>query len=152
MYSLGCCEWVNKTVSDVIYLPKTQYYEDLPPILVVVQNMIDSTFMEELIKYSITLYEEYQILPILLIVSVEGYSSEEIKSKFKANQDVFLAAANCEFWAKRCYVLSWESILGFVNENPLNKLVALACCIINTVKSSQSHDPTIKFFFDIVNQ
>jgi hypothetical protein len=152
MYTLGCCDWTYKTVSDVIYLPKTQHCENLPPIFVVVQSIIDSTFMEKLIKYSLSLYEEYQTLPILLIISVEGYSNEEIKSKFKSNEDAFLMEANCQFWANRCYIISSESILGFIDERPLDKLVALACCFIDIDNSSHSDDPTIKSFFDLVNE
>jgi hypothetical protein len=152
MYSLGCCNWAYKPVSDAIYLPKIRHCKDLPPIFVVVQSTIDSTFMEELIKYSLSLYEEYQFLPTLLIISVEGYSSEEIKSKFKMNKDVFLMEASCDFWADRCYVLCRESILNFIDEHPMDKLVALACCIIDEENSSQSDDSAINFFFDIVNQ
>lgn len=152
MYTVGRCQWANKSVSDVVYFPKTQHCKDLPPIVVVVQSIINSNFMEELIKYSLSLYEEYQILPILLVFSVEGFSSEEIKSKFKADKDVFVMEVNCEFWANRCYVLCRESILGFVDTYPLDKLVALACCLIDTDNNSHSDDPTMKFFFGIVNQ
>lgn len=106
--------------------------------------MIDSIFIEQLIKY--------QTLPVLLIISVEGYSSGEIKSKFKLNEGSFMMEANCQFWANRCYIISSESILNFIDEYPLDKLVALACCFIDTDYSSHNDDPTIKFFFDLVNE
>lgn len=152
MYTLGNCDWAYKPVSDAIYLPTTQHCEDLPPIFVVVESIIDSTFMEKLIKYSLSLYEEYQTLATLLIISVEGYLNEEIKSKFKSNEGAFLMEANCQFWANRCYIMSSESILGSIDEYPLDKLVALDYCFIDTENSPHRDDPTIKFFFDLANE
>lgn len=35
LYTLCRCEWANKTISDVLYLPTTS---NLPPVLVEIQN------------------------------------------------------------------------------------------------------------------
>jgi hypothetical protein len=44
-YSLGRCEWVNKTVSGVFYLPKTnEYPPKYPPILIEIQDKQTITF------------------------------------------------------------------------------------------------------------
>ena len=37
------------------------------------QSLTDSTFMEKLIKYSLSVYEEYQTLSVLLIISLGGF-------------------------------------------------------------------------------
>jgi hypothetical protein len=76
---------------------ETQLCKDLPFIVIVVQSVNDRNFIKELIKYSLLLYEAYQILPILLIFSVEEPSSGEIKSKFKAGKDVLIMEASCGF-------------------------------------------------------
>jgi hypothetical protein len=59
---------------------------------------------------------------------------------------------NSLFWAKRCFIITSESILGFIDEYPLDKLIALASCFIDTEKCSQSDDPSIKYFINIVNE
>lgn len=41
LYCLGRCEWLNKSVSDVLYVPKT---ENLAPILIEVQHDVNEDF------------------------------------------------------------------------------------------------------------
>lgn len=50
--------------------------------------------MEDLIKYSLSLYEEHKTLPIILVFLIEGFSDEEIKSKFKVNNNSFMMGKN----------------------------------------------------------
>ena len=42
--------------------------------------------MEDLIKYCLSLYEEYKISPTILIFLTEGFSDEEIKSKIQGGK------------------------------------------------------------------
>lgn len=58
--------------------PKVQSFKDLPPIVIVIQNIVNADFMEDLIKYSLSLYEEHKTLPIILVFLIEGFSDEEI--------------------------------------------------------------------------
>ncbi|KAI8047339.1 hypothetical protein BDF21DRAFT_405129 [Thamnidium elegans] len=149
MYSINSSNWVYRPVSDVLYVPKAQCYKNFPPIFVAVQKIVDSTFMEKIILYSISLYEEYKILPILLIISVEEFSNEDVKSKFQENEGVALMEINCAFWANSCYLLWRESILNVDDGSPVDTLIALASCVINAENSSQSDSPAINYFFEI---
>jgi hypothetical protein len=79
---------IHGTVFNAAYLLHSEPTQGLPPILVVVQNTINSNLMEEFIKYSLSLYEELQVYRVLFTLLVEGCSNDEIKSKFRINQGV----------------------------------------------------------------
>lgn len=108
--------------------------------------------MEDLIRYSLSLYEEFKILPTILVFLTEGFSDEEIKSKFKVDNNSFMMETNCNFWSKHCYVLCKESIDGFINEYPMQEFIALTYCIIDTENSLHSDDPIVKFFLNLAKQ
>jgi hypothetical protein len=152
LYTISRCQWANKPASVTVFFPKDQCSKDLPPVVFVVQNIINTDFMEDLIKYSLSLYEEYKILPTILIFSTERFSDEEIKSKFKVDNNSFMMETNCDFWANHCYVLCKESIDGFINEYPMQQFIALAYCIIDTENSLHSNDPIINFFHNSAKQ
>jgi hypothetical protein len=152
MYTLESCKWDYAPIYDVVYLPNASHCKELPPIPVVMQSVIDRTFMEKSVQYCICLYNLNQALPVVLVISIEGYSSQEFKSNFKSIENEFVMETNSLFWAKCCFIISSESILGFIDEHPMHKLVALTSCFIDTEKCSQSDDPSIKYFMNIVNE
>ncbi|KAG2236265.1 hypothetical protein BDF21DRAFT_468028 [Thamnidium elegans] len=152
LYTISRCQWANNPVSVTVFLPKDQCSKDLPPVVFVVQSIINVDFMEDLIKYSLSLYEEYKILPTILIFSTGGFSDEEIKSKFKVDNNSFMMETNCDFWENHCYVLCKEFIDGFINEHPMQQFIALTYCIIDTENSLHSNDPIINFFHNLAKQ
>jgi hypothetical protein len=42
LYTLGHCEWANKAVSDVLYLPIAS---NPPPVIVEIQNKVNEDFI-----------------------------------------------------------------------------------------------------------
>lgn len=149
MYRVSHCHWANKPASVVVFFPKVQCSKDLPPVVVIAENTINADFMEDLIKYCLSLHEEYKISPYVLIFLTGGFSDEEIKSKFKVENNSFMMEANCSFWSDNCYVLCKESIAGFVNEYPMQEFIALAYCIVDTENSLHSDDPIVKYFVNL---
>ena len=107
---------------DVLYLPTDK---GLPAILVKDQNSLSPISMAEPIQFCTSLYEEYEAIPIQLLILTKGYSSEAFKVKFETNNDKFLAKAYCKLWAKHYYIMSPESICKFLNLDSLNELLAL---------------------------
>jgi hypothetical protein len=149
MYTLGRYQWTNKTISDVVYLPKTQA---VPPILIEIQQKVDEHFLGRAIKYCLSLKEEYGVLPLMLIISIKGFSNEEIKAKLITNNH-YLDSINCDFWAEKCQILSSKSMENHLSQTPLNQLVALGHflgqqkkCILSIDKK---HDPTIQLLYKI---
>jgi hypothetical protein len=69
LYCLGRCEWLNKSVSDVLYVPKT---ENLAPILIEVQHDVNEDFISRAISYCLSVKKDYGQSPILLIIAIKA--------------------------------------------------------------------------------
>jgi hypothetical protein len=150
MYTSGRCEWVNKTVSEVVYLPKIQ---DVAPILIEIQYKVDEDFINRAIKHCLSMKEECGVLPLMLIISIKGFSNEAIKTKLINIDNHYLDDISCDFWAEKCGILSSKSMENHLSETPLNQLVALGHflsqqkkCILSIDKK---HDPTIQLLYQI---
>jgi hypothetical protein len=88
----------------------------------------------------------------MLIISIKGFSNEEIKAKLITNNH-YLDSINCDFWAEKCQILSSKSMENHLSQTPLNQLVALGHflgqqkkCILSIDKK---HDPTIQLLYKI---
>lgn len=101
LYTLGRCEWANKTVSDVLYLPTTPAF---PPVLVEIRNKVTEDFIGRAIKYCISLKEEYGVLPIMLIFSIKGFANRTLQSRFTNTNSSYLDDVLCDFWAQKCQI------------------------------------------------
>lgn len=142
-------------IFDIIYIPNNNNKSELlPPIAVVVQETINKSVMADLVFHSTALYQQYKMLPVMLIVSMKGYACDKMKDEFgsKKNDISCLAkSTSCLFWAQHLYVLSWESIESFTDITPMDQLVALVYCIINKEDILKNHqDATIKLFLKLL--
>jgi hypothetical protein len=82
LYHSGSTEWTDDTRSDALYIPKTEVTDDLPPILIEVQNRVDQPFMTRLIHYCTLVYERYEILPVVLVFVVKKFSHTAFEKRF----------------------------------------------------------------------
>lgn len=101
--------------------------------------------MKHLVRYA---KNEFQTVdPILLIVSSEGYS-EDLEPYFETKSQRYYAETNCIFWAKECLPISKKSIENFIDQKPMDKLVALAFCLINDDEERKKllEDSTVVIF------
>lgn len=144
---------MNDLKSSVVYLPHHDSSMDHPPVLVHVQDTLDADFFSMAIRHCISIYEEHKKLPILLMICVRGFSSDDVKVRFKLNDDRFLTETECEFWAKRCLVLSPEFFHNCINEDPMNELVALGYFMSEQKRSilslEKKEDPTVRLLYEI---
>ena len=157
MYLPGDSTHSDGTQSDILYIPNVKPTEDLPPILIEVQRKVDPRFMSRAIKYCASVFEEHGVLPILLIICVNGFSSDAFKAQFEKSDRPYFLHANCEFWAKRCYVLSKESIKDFIHETPMIDMVALGHFFTQQKRSilslqDKSGDPTIRLLYKVAKE
>jgi hypothetical protein len=106
---------VDGALSSVVYVQQASSLQDLPPILVVVQKKIEQEFTSKVIKLCLSLFKDHKALPILLIIALDGFSSETVKSRFCLQDYTFLQQAYCKFWAKDCFIMSADTIEPYVN-------------------------------------
>jgi hypothetical protein len=66
VYKIGYAEWGHSLRSGVVYEPMHVFLEQ-PPIIVEVQETVNTDFMNPAAHYCIMAYRRYKVLPILLI-------------------------------------------------------------------------------------
>ncbi|CAO3702167.1 unnamed protein product [Rhizopus stolonifer] len=87
----------------------------MPPILIKMQYHVDQEFMFRLIKYSSETYSRYKVLPIVLVVATKSFAAS-FEEKFTISPNRCLLEASSAFWAKKCLLLSVNTISDhFVN-------------------------------------
>lgn len=92
-----------------------------------------------------------------LIICIGGFSSDSFKSQFERSDQEYFLSANCEFWAKHCYVLSKESIKDLIYETPMIDMVALGHFVTNQeqcmeLSEDSIADPTILWLRGIAKE
>ncbi|GAN01776.1 hypothetical protein MAM1_0012d01211 [Mucor ambiguus] len=77
-YTISPTEWADGIRSDIMYMPQT-LTKSMSLILLEIQYNIDQEFMLKLIKYSSNAFNRYKILPIVLIVATNSFSTAVFK-------------------------------------------------------------------------
>ncbi|GAA5814443.1 hypothetical protein MFLAVUS_007939 [Mucor flavus] len=114
-------DWIDFCRSDVMYEPVNRS-NDLPRIIIEVQNKADMSFYQRLIDYSRSATRQCKAstLPIVVAIAIGWASSRLINS---------------------------ETIAPHLNQTPLNPLPALAHCLIeqhaSIINFKQYNDPTL---------
>ncbi|KAI8881136.1 hypothetical protein K501DRAFT_189617, partial [Backusella circina FSU 941] len=80
------------------------------PVLIAIQEKVDHASMLETIEYCTRIYEEFRLLPTVLIISIKGSSSLEDREGFSADDDSFLVQLKCSFWAQKCFLFFPDSV------------------------------------------
>ncbi|GAB5588771.1 hypothetical protein Unana1_03671 [Umbelopsis nana] len=145
------------TQSDILYLPTSAPSEHFPPILVEVQRTVNPKFMARAVKYCVSVFAEHGVLPILLIICVDGFSSVGLCDRFARSEKPYLLQGSGLFWAKHCYLLSKVSIADFLDQTPMTDLVALGHFFSQKERSilslgDKANDPTIRLLYQIAKE
>ncbi|KAG2218850.1 hypothetical protein INT45_011274 [Circinella minor] len=76
LYTTKESEWIDGKKADVVYAPVVKATDELPPILIEVQNTIDKSFVRRVIKYCGHLCDQYNIEPVVVILSIHPIPSQ----------------------------------------------------------------------------
>jgi hypothetical protein len=157
MYTVGDSVHANGKISDVIYAPIIENNADIPPVIIEVQNKVDANFMSRAISYCTSVYQQYKVYPVFLVISINDFNSDLFSTKFQKPQNSFFFEVKSEFWAKRCLVLSKKSISDFVHDTPMQSLVALALFLASQKRCILSlegkwKDDTLRMLYKIAKE
>ncbi|KAI8085507.1 hypothetical protein BDF21DRAFT_328178, partial [Thamnidium elegans] len=146
-YTIVQTEWANNSRPDMLYTPRAEVTETMPPILIGIQYLVDQDFMLRLIRYASSTYDRYRVFPLVLVIAIKGFSSTTFRREFTVSSKGFLLEANCLFWAKQCLLLSADSIVGHLNQTMLGPMVALGYVITShppcLVPTQHKDNPTL---------
>lgn len=151
-YSPWPTEWPNRTISDILYLPISQQNGSFPPILVEIQHTVDNDFILRLMSHAISLYRQYNKIPIVLTFVISSMKYEVSKKTVQNKDHPFLRQYSCQPWAKMCYFVTGSSIETSL-ASPLSPFVALSTFFISQHPSLLvnpfRNDPTIQLLYSI---
>jgi hypothetical protein len=101
--------------------------EEYPPFVIVVPNESTRNSMKALILYYTSeLYEEKEILPIVLIISSSLLNIDFKGVDMTNRNDKDLIMINFTFWAKQYFMFLPSNYNKFVNREPANAFI-LVC-------------------------
>lgn len=80
-YYVGSCDKHDGRKTHVLYLPHCTPTNDLPPVIVEIQQKANHPFIARAIRYCLEVFEETHILPILVVFNVKGFSGQQFFDK-----------------------------------------------------------------------
>ncbi|ORX44234.1 hypothetical protein DM01DRAFT_1312510 [Hesseltinella vesiculosa] len=149
-YMVADSEWHNGTRSDVLYVPRLAAQKALPPILIEVQLIINEPFMQKLVRYCQSVLLIHKVYPLVVVFCIDKVSTSNVMNKFKPVEEKpwMYALDHCDFWAKKCFLLSERTLLGHPLDGDVPHLMALALFLVEQAPSLQGHSrrdhPTIR--------
>lgn len=78
VYHISSCDRHDGRKTDILYLPNCKPTNDLPPVIVEIQQKVDHLFLARAMRYCLDVFEETHIVPILVVFNIKGFSSKQI--------------------------------------------------------------------------
>lgn len=126
-YYVSSTEQTDGRRADVIYLPHANISPDLPPVIVEIQQKLHHSFMTRVMRYCLNVFDEMNVLPILVVFNVDGFSSKRFQNTtFKKTENHAFFTHPCELWAQKILIFNGDSIASHVDQIPFEPIVALA--------------------------
>lgn len=152
-YTLADGDW-NNSRCDVLYMSNLSL--SFPPVLIEVQNTINELFLQRLVSYSLNVFKTYHALPVVLVLGTKKISPVSLTLDFikESEQKPWLLTIPSLIWAKKCFVISKETILdNNYYTNPMNPLLGLSLFLLEQQPSLHCHtyseDSTIILLYQI---
>lgn len=83
-------EWANAKGVSTLYVSQNTSNDKFIPILITIQEEVDQYAMLEIIEHSSSAYENFRVLPIVLIISNKSSSSLKNNGEFSVIDNSFL--------------------------------------------------------------
>ncbi|KAK4517109.1 kinesin-like nuclear fusion protein [Mucor velutinosus] len=141
-------EWIDFTRSDVAY-ESINCSNDLPRILIEIQNKADMNFYQQLIDYSRSVSRQHKAskLPIVVAIVINSTTRYLLETEIPGSRIPFAKQLSSIGWASSCLFFNAETIAPYLNETPLNPLLVLVHCLIeqetSLINFTQCNDPTL---------
>ncbi|KAI9254764.1 hypothetical protein EDC94DRAFT_499699, partial [Helicostylum pulchrum] len=111
--------------SDVVYSVRDKSTVETPPILIEFRSKVSVNFMGRLIRYSLSCKGRYNVYPIVIIFTINGFSSIEVEKEFVCDSGSPFLKIDSKFWAKDCLLISHSFIDAYLSQTPMNPIVTL---------------------------
>ncbi|KAG2235123.1 hypothetical protein INT48_006504 [Thamnidium elegans] len=126
---------------------------DLPRILIEIQNKADMNFYQRLVDYSRSVFRQHKAstLPIVVAIVINSTTRYLLETEIPGSRIPFAKQLSSIGWTSSCLFFSAETIAPYLNETPLNPLLSLVHCLIeqetSLINFTQCDDPTLIFLY-----
>ena len=110
-------EWANTKGVSTLYVSQNTSNDKFIPILITIQEEVDQNTMLETIENSSSVYENFGVLPIVLIISNKSSSSLKNNGEFNVIDDSFLMQCESKFWANKCFLFFRDDLVNVTMVN-----------------------------------
>ncbi|KAI8052720.1 hypothetical protein BDF21DRAFT_350186 [Thamnidium elegans] len=144
LYTVAQIEWADTEGLFIMYYSsQNENDERYAPVVVTVQKEISQTSMLKIIRYCTFVYEKYNLLPTVLIISSSSRLDTRVDSDIDMNVDSSFKLIKSDCWARECLLFLPDSISTTLNNKSTNTLIALCQYISNPNKilSFSSNSP-----------
>lgn len=120
-------EWPNLMKSDVLYASSNIKNNSLPPILVEIQHTVNLQFYRRVNEYCLQIIKEYHIPPIVVAICINETTQNILDMESNKNLDIpYALQIPCSGWAKSFNLLNAGSIHPYLEDQPLDPIVAIS--------------------------
>ncbi|KAG2218860.1 hypothetical protein INT45_011284 [Circinella minor] len=142
-YHNGPTEHNDNKRTDITYYPQDTT-KNLAPVIVEIQKKVSHEFIARLMRYSLNVFDETKILPIVLVINIDGFSSKHFcKENFvqRDNEPYYILSSS--LWAKQVHIYNADSIPSFL-QVPMPKMIAL----VHFLTQQQKHIVALDEYMD----
>lgn len=109
-YTVAQTEWVAAKSTYTLYVSQNANNDRFIPILIVLQEEVNHVTMLETIEHCSMVYENFRLLPTVLIISIKGCFSLEDDEEFSAVDDSFSVQCKSSFWVHKYFLFFPDSV------------------------------------------
>lgn len=114
-----------------MYTSQNTSNEKFIPILAAIQEEVNQATILETIERSTLVYENFRILPTVLVISIKSSSRLKDDGEFSVADDSFLMQCESKFWANKCYLFFPDDLVNMNTTNTFTPAFFALCHFIS---------------------
>ncbi|ORE00689.1 hypothetical protein BCV72DRAFT_218665, partial [Rhizopus microsporus var. microsporus] len=118
------------------YASQNTSNEKFIPVLVAIQEEVNQTTILETIERSTLVYENFRILPTVLVISIKSSSRLKNDGEFSVADVSFLMQCESKFWANKCYLFFPDDLANMNTTNTFTPALFALCHFISNPNKS----------------
>ncbi|KAI8079227.1 hypothetical protein BDF21DRAFT_383354 [Thamnidium elegans] len=140
-YYNGPTEQNGNKRTDITYYPQDKT-KNLASVII--QKKVTHEFIVRLIQYSLNVFGQTKILPIVTVINIDGFSSKHFREENftkRDNEPYYILSSS--LWAKQVHIYNADSIASLI-QVPMPKMIAL----IHFLTQQEKHIAALDEYMD----
>lgn len=123
-YYNGPTEQNGNKRTDITYYPQDKT-KSLASVIVEIQRKVTHEFIIRLMQYSLNVFAQTKILPIVIVINIDGFSSKHFRDEnFTTRDNDPYYTLTSLLWSKQVHIYNTDSISTLI-QVPMPNMIAL---------------------------